>query len=64
MSDTLNTLELAGRRIVLVGTAHVSAESVHEVATVVTAEAPDAVCVELDEARWRSMNAPDAWEKT
>jgi len=64
MSDTVTALELSGRRIVLVGTAHVSRESVDEAAAVVVAEAPDGLCVELDEARWRSMNSPDAWEKT
>lgn len=64
MSDTVKVLELSGRRIVLVGTAHVSVESVDEVAAVIAAESPTAVCVELDEGRWRAMNAPDAWEKT
>jgi len=64
MSDTVKVLELSGRRIVLVGTAHVSRESVDETVAVIAAEAPDALCIELDEARWRSMNAPDAWEKT
>jgi pheromone shutdown-related protein TraB len=64
MSDTVKVLELGGRRITLVGTAHVSKESVDEAVTVIRAEAPAAVCVELDEARWRSMNAADAWEKT
>lgn len=64
MSDTITTLELAGRRIVLVGTAHVSKDSVDEAVAAIAVEAPDAVCVELDEARWRSMRTPDAWEKT
>lgn len=64
MSDTVNVIELSGRRIVLVGTAHVSQESVDEAVAVLAAESPDALCVELDEARWRSMTSPDAWEKT
>ncbi len=64
MSDTVKVLELSGRRIVLVGTAHVSMESVDEVAAVIASESPAAVCVELDEGRWRAMNSPDAWEKT
>lgn len=64
MSDTISVVELSGRRIVLVGTAHVSKESVDEVASVIASEKPDAVCVELDEGRWRSMSAADAWEKT
>lgn len=64
MSDTAKVLEFQGRRIVLVGTAHVSKESVDEVEAVIASESPDTVCVELDEARWRSMNASDAWANT
>ncbi|TFG81745.1 MAG: TraB/GumN family protein [Spirochaetales bacterium] len=64
MSDTVRALDLTGRRIVLVATAHVSRESVDEVTAVIQSEKPDRVCVELDEARWRSMSNPDAWEKT
>ena len=64
MSDTTRILELAGRRIVLIGTAHVSRESVDEAVAAIATEKPDMVCVELDENRWRSMTSPDAWEKT
>jgi len=64
MSDTVRALELSGRRIVLVGTAHVSRESVDEVVAVIEAEKPGGLCVELDAGRWKSMNAPDQWEKT
>ncbi|WP_115863932.1 TraB/GumN family protein [Halorussus litoreus] len=39
----------------LVGTAHVSADSVEEVREVVDAERPDVVAVELDESRYRQM---------
>ena len=48
-------------RVRLVGTAHVSAESVEEVRTVVSEERPDVVAVELDEARYRQLKgeAPD-----
>ncbi|MDX9959346.1 MAG: TraB/GumN family protein, partial [Spirochaetia bacterium] len=56
--------ELAGRRIVLIGTAHVSRESVDEVEAAIASEKPDMVCVELDANRWRSMTSPDAWAKT
>jgi pheromone shutdown-related protein TraB len=64
MSDTTRILELAGRRIVLIGTAHVSRESVDEVEAAIASEKPDMVCVELDANRWRSMTSPDAWAKT
>jgi pheromone shutdown protein TraB len=39
----------------VVGTAHVSAESVREVEEVIEAERPDVVAVELDEGRYRQM---------
>lgn len=63
MNDTVQRLDLAGREIVLVGTAHVSRESVEEVDRVVRGEAPDRVCVEIDEGRYRSMTDGEAWEK-
>lgn len=44
-----------GGRVRLVGTAHVSADSVEEVREVIDAERPDVVAVELDESRYRQM---------
>jgi pheromone shutdown-related protein TraB len=47
--------------ITLVGTAHISAESVEEVRATIAAEQPDLVAVELDESRFRQLKgeAPD-----
>ena len=42
-------------RVHLVGTAHVSEESVHEVERTIESERPDVVAVELDEGRYRQM---------
>ena len=42
-------------RVRVVGTAHVSAESVREVEEVIEADRPDVVAVELDEGRYRQM---------
>lgn len=44
----------------LVGTAHVSAESVEEVERTIHEEQPDIVAVELDEARYRQMEGEAA----
>jgi len=52
MSDSARD---GGGSVRLVGTAHVSAESVEEVERVVEAERPDVVAVELDEGRYRQM---------
>ncbi|HOX91272.1 MAG TPA: TraB/GumN family protein [Spirochaetales bacterium] len=62
-SESVRIIELAGRRFAIIGTAHVSRESANEVERVIEQEQPDRVCIELDEARYRSMTAPDAWEK-
>ncbi|GAU08096.1 TraB/GumN family protein [Desulfoplanes formicivorans] len=50
-----------GKDIYLVGTAHVSRESVEDVSTSIKTIRPDAVCVELCEARYRSMTNRDNW---
>ncbi|MFD1635020.1 TraB/GumN family protein [Haloplanus ruber] len=42
-------------RVRVVGTAHVSAESVREVEAAIEEERPDAVAVELDEGRYRQL---------
>ena len=55
-------VELGGRRIVLVGTAHVSQESVELVREVIARERPDAVCVELDARRLEALSQRTRWE--
>jgi pheromone shutdown-related protein TraB len=61
MEQGIERLALDGREIVLVGTAHVSRESVAEVRRIITEEKPDRVCVELDEGRYASMIQGSAW---
>lgn len=63
MQQSLNKLELNGRTITLIGTAHVSRESVEEVTAVIREEKPDCVAIELDEERLKSLNDPEAWRK-
>ncbi|MDR3191539.1 MAG: TraB/GumN family protein [Treponema sp.] len=63
MNDNCVRLNLAGREIILVGTAHVSRESIEEVRRVIREEKPDRVCVELDQGRYGSISQKDNWEK-
>ncbi|MDR1218826.1 MAG: TraB/GumN family protein [Treponema sp.] len=65
MSEIRIALQEAGleREFILIGTAHISKESIDEVARVVKQEKPDMVCVELDEGRYKSMIEKDSWEK-
>jgi len=55
-------LEVDGRRLVLVGTAHVSKESVDVVQRVIAEEHPDRVCVELDPQRYEILTERKKWE--
>lgn len=52
------------REIILVGTAHISQASKELVRQTIETEAPDTVCVELDEGRLASIKDPDRWKKT
>jgi pheromone shutdown-related protein TraB len=61
MSDTVTRLNLNGRIFVLVGTAHVSQASIDEVKTVIVAEKPDLVAVEIDAGRFQSLSQPSSW---
>jgi pheromone shutdown-related protein TraB len=60
---TQTRLILQNREIILVGTAHVSRESIDEVQGIIRDEKPDMVCVELDAGRLASMTQQDSWEK-
>lgn len=62
MAQEMTRLAVDGREIVLLGTAHVSRESVEEVRRVINEEKPDRVCVELDEGRHASMTQGNNWQ--
>lgn len=61
VSDTLTRISLDSKRIILVGTAHVSAESMEEVERAVENEAPDHLCVEMDEMRLKNLEENRRW---
>ena len=54
-SANVHEIEHEGKRIVLVGTAHISRESVEEVSRVIEQEQPDVVCIELCAARYEAL---------
>ena len=55
------TVELGGRTVLLIGTAHISQRSVLEVREAIAAEAPDRVCVELDASRYATISQQQRW---
>lgn len=63
MAQTQKTLLLGDRKITLIGTAHISQESITEVTETIKSTSPDCVCVELDSKRQESMTNKDAWRQ-
>ena len=61
-SNSVHTL-IGGRDINLIGTAHVSRESIEEVAQAIREEKPGMVCVELDEGRYAAISQKENWER-
>jgi len=62
MSGSITRLSLGEREIILLGTAHISKESVQDVRDTIGSENPDRVCVEIDESRYKSLTQTDAWK--
>lgn len=63
MTDTIDRFTAGGREFVLVGTAHVSKESISEVESIIREEQPSVVCVEIDKGRYSAMTDTNSWEK-
>jgi pheromone shutdown protein TraB len=62
MPQTTRRLTIAGRPVLIVGTAHISRESIDEVRSLIRAEGPARVCVEIDAGRYRSMSEGAKWD--
>jgi pheromone shutdown protein TraB len=56
--------ERVGKKILLVGTAHISAKSVEEVREAIRKFKPDIVAVELCKDRYKALIQKNRWEKT
>lgn len=58
----VHTLTHDGKTILLIGTAHISQESVNLVEKVISQENPDCVCIELDEKRYTALTQKKKWQ--
>jgi pheromone shutdown-related protein TraB len=61
-SEDVRVVHTGEREIVVLGTAHVSRESVDLVRAAIAELRPDAVCVELDPKRFEALSQPDRFE--
>ena len=64
LPENVHLFEKDGRKIYIVGTAHVSQKSAELVESVVKELKPDSVAVELCEPRYRALKNPEEWKKT
>lgn len=63
LPERVQRIEVDGRDAYLVGTAHVSRESVEDVRRTIEQVGPDTVCVELCRSRHEALTQRDAWAK-
>jgi pheromone shutdown-related protein TraB len=63
LPESVTVVEDGGKRFFLVGTAHVSRESVEDVRRTVDIVRPDSICVELCPARHQAMTRRDDWKR-
>jgi len=63
MNDNIAIITLNNTEFKIIGTAHVSRESIDEVKNIICEEKPDMVCVELDQVRYNSITQNDTWAK-
>lgn len=56
-------LQAGGKRVILIGTAHVSQDSVDLVQSVIASEKPDTVAVELCASRYQSITQKSQWQE-
>ena len=64
LPSTVMILETEGKKIYLVGTAHVSKQSLMDVRKTIEEVKPDTVCLELDAERYKNLTDPQRWKQT
>jgi pheromone shutdown-related protein TraB len=62
MTNNYPVININGKEIHLVGTAHVSKVSKDEVKEIINELQPDTVCIELDKQRYESLKDPDKFK--
>jgi len=61
-SGNVHEILLDEKKILVIGTAHISQSSVDEVKTVINKVKPDTVCIELCPSRYQAMLEKDQWK--
>ncbi|WP_075619635.1 TraB/GumN family protein [Paenisporosarcina indica] len=62
--ENITRINLDGKELILIGTAHVSRQSAEQVKEVIEREKPDSVCIELDAQRYQAVMDSNKWKET
>ncbi|MBF0227251.1 MAG: TraB/GumN family protein [Desulfobacterales bacterium] len=62
-NEMVQRLNVNGKEIIIIGTAHISKESVLLVESVINEESPDSVCVEICPSRYKTIKQKDKWSE-
>ena len=62
MSNNTLRITVQDKNIVIIGTAHISRESMEEADRIIREEKPGKVCVELDQGRYDAITQKESWE--
>ena len=62
--ENITRIDIEGKELILIGTAHVSRQSAEQVKEVIEREKPDSVCIELDAQRYQSVMESNKWKET
>jgi pheromone shutdown-related protein TraB len=63
LPERVSHIQVEGKDVYLVGTAHLSQESVQDVRTTVEQVHPDSICIELCKSRHQAITQADTWSK-
>lgn len=63
LPESVRVITLEGKTVYLVGTAHVSKDSVLDVRRTIDIVNPDSICVELCRSRYRNMTSTEDWKQ-
>ncbi|MCB1191245.1 MAG: TraB/GumN family protein [Leptospiraceae bacterium] len=63
MEEPIRKLKIGNCDVIILGTAHISKQSVDTVEKIIQDEKPDTVCVELCETRMKAVKDPEHWKK-
>jgi pheromone shutdown-related protein TraB len=60
--SNVTRLQINNKELILIATAHISADSAREVSEIIAQEKPDSVCIELDQERYQQLTQPKQWQ--